>query len=292
MKKASKLQVVSLSLRPFPYTFPHPLTYDASFQPPPQKAPELSLGKPKRRFVLKTQSSSSQKYKRSRPSGNSNVPAEDCGSSETRKDVGDGTLPQESMGGEAEAGLKSDSFQARDRKQTGHGGCDQGDIGTAAGHNRTSDEQSGDESRVGLLTVASSTAARPPEREDGGVSTGEAGAGDDEDKRQEADPNPEREDGKASSPGQQVSANEYMNAASPGADARPAGEGHAEDEEDKDSAPPDVTVTANFVGQLKKGARYRRKRWKLELEGGAIETSESVFVFDKCECTFYSPWKH
>lgn len=154
------------------------------------------------------------------------------------------------MGGEGEVGFKSDSFDARDRKQTGYGGDDQGNIGT------TADKQTG-------------------------VSTGEACAGDDdEDNNQEA--NPGR---KASSPSlDNMDANEEMNSISPGAD-----EGHAEDEE---SALPDVVVTANFVGKLRKGGRYRRKRWKLELEGGAIETSESVFVFDKCECTFVSPWEH
>ncbi|CAM9908935.1 unnamed protein product [Pylaiella littoralis] len=52
-------------------------------------------------------------------------------------------------------------------------------------------------------------------------------------------------------------------------------------------AAPDVILTANYVGEFRKGRT--RQTWKLDLEGGAIEGKGQVFVFDKCECWVTPP---
>lgn len=49
-----------------------------------------------------------------------------------------------------------------------------------------------------------------------------------------------------------------------------------------DSRVPDVIVTANYVGEFLKNRT--RQKWKLKLEGGAIEGEGLVFVFDECDC--------
>lgn len=63
-----------------------------------------------------------------------------------------------------------------------------------------------------------------------------------------------------------------------------ASSGEDEDgrKEGADSTVPDVIVTANYVGKFLKN-RVRQK-WKLKLEGGAIEGEGQVFVFDECNC--------
>ncbi|CAN0327453.1 unnamed protein product, partial [Ectocarpus sp. 12 AP-2014] len=52
--------------------------------------------------------------------------------------------------------------------------------------------------------------------------------------------------------------------------------------EEADSTVPDVIVTANYVGKFLKNRT--RQKWKLKLEGGAIEGEGLVFVFDECNC--------
>ena len=62
------------------------------------------------------------------------------------------------------------------------------------------------------------------------------------------------------------------------------GDGREEEIDGSDAAAeaaPDVVVTANHVGQFKKGKKSMR--WKLEMEGGAVEGHGQVFVFDRCE---------
>ncbi|CAN0185813.1 unnamed protein product [Ectocarpus sp. 4 AP-2014] len=52
--------------------------------------------------------------------------------------------------------------------------------------------------------------------------------------------------------------------------------------DETDSTVPDVIVTANYVGKFLK--KRTRQKWKLKLEGGAIEGEGLVFVFDECSC--------
>lgn len=64
-------------------------------------------------------------------------------------------------------------------------------------------------------------------------------------------------------------------------------DGKDEEEEIDVTVAPDVCVTANSVGDMKKSVR--RRTWGLDLEGVVIEGHGQVFVLEKCECSFTPP---
>lgn len=64
-------------------------------------------------------------------------------------------------------------------------------------------------------------------------------------------------------------------------------QGEEEKGDDGDAAAPDVVLTANHVGKLRK--IQKTKKWRLDLEGGAIEGHGQVFVFDRCVAQLQEP---
>lgn len=60
------------------------------------------------------------------------------------------------------------------------------------------------------------------------------------------------------------------------------------DEEEAADVKPDYMVTATYIGDRVR-TRGPAGWWRFQLEAGAIEGTERVFVFDKCACVLVKP---
>ena len=239
----------------------------------------------KRRFVLKALRKNGKKRKRTRMGGNDGVSAEERDGAAGRN-AEDESMPQDKVGraAEEEHTVDSDGAGAPRRIDEERGCCN---IACAKGDDKGADGCTGHGSRAGSVEVSSASTACA--QGDGGASTGERGEGGradtDESRKPALDPG---RGGVEKQGSERTGFEEKKGPASPGADAGHDSEGHAKSEVEEEAEPPDVIVTANFVGDLKKGALSKRKKWRVVLEGGALEGYGGVLVFDKCMCSFVS----